>query len=322
MPTVLVAGGAGFIGSNLCEKLLQENFKVICLDNLITGNRTNVKNLESNPNFSFIQHDITKDLSSIESQISNINYIFHLASPASPSQKSSRSYMAFPIETLSTNSLGTHNLLEMARKSSARFLYASTSEVYGDPAVSPQSEEYFGNVNPNGPRSVYDEGKRFGEALSMAYVRKHDLDVRIARIFNTYGSSMQPDDGRVVSNFIIQAIEGSPITIYGKGEQTRSFCYVSDMVEALYALMFTENMKGEVINLGNPTERKIIELANVIKELTESNSEIVFEDLPQDDPAKRKPDITKAKKLLKWEPKVDLQEGLKKTIEYFRKVAK
>ncbi|SRR5258706_9215546 len=321
MQVVYVAGGAGFIGSHLCEKLLHENFKVICVDSLITGDKKNIEPLLSNNNFTFFQQDITKDLSRPEDDqplAENINYIFHLASPASPSQKSQRSYMAFPVETLEANSLGTHNLLKLAKESHARFLFASTSEVYGDPEVSPQPENYFGNVNPNGLRSVYDEGKRFGEAISMAYVRKHDLDVRIARIFNTYGSHMQPDDGRVVSNFINQAIAGIPITIYGKGEQTRSFCYVSDMVDGLYALMFTENLKGEVVNLGNPIERKIIDLAKMVNELTQSNSEIVFEDLPQDDPMKRNPDISKAKRLINWEPKVSLEDGLKKTIEYFK----
>ena len=316
MQTVLVAGGAGFIGSNICSSLLNQNYKVICIDNLITGERSNIEEFLSNPNFSFVEKDINSKEFSVSEKI---DYMFHLASPASPNEKSPRSYMAYPIETLLVNSLGTYNLLELARKQNCRFLFASSSEVYGDPTQSPQSEEYFGNVNPNGPRSVYDEAKRFGEAITFAYLRKYDLDVRIIRIFNTYGPKMRADDGRVVSNFINQALSGAPLTIYGDGKQTRSFCYISDMVSGLESAMFTKESKGEVINLGNPDERTIIDFANLIKMLTGSDSEIKFaEKLPIDDPHRRCPDIQKAKKQLLWEPKVELSEGIRKTIEYFK----
>lgn len=315
MQTVLVAGGAGFIGSHLCESLLKKDFKVICLDNFLTSEKENIQKLSENENFILIEKDIIKlggdDLPAFD-------YLFHLASPASPNAKSSRSYVAFPIETLLVNSQGTHNLLEAARRNSAKFLYASTSEIYGDPTVSPQSEEYFGNVNPNGVRAVYDEAKRFGEAITSAYVRKYDLDARIVRIFNTYGPQMRSDDGRVVSNFITQALEGSPITIYGEGQQTRSFCFITDMIDGINAAMFSDNTKGEVMNLGNPDERSIKEIAELIKEYTGSASEIKNEELPEDDPKERKPDISKAMRILNWEPRVDLEEGLKKTIEYFK----
>lgn len=318
MQTVLVAGGAGFIGSHLCEKLLEKQYKVICMDNLLTGNASNIETLKKHPHFTFIHQDITT-LDIQNSALAAVAYIFHLASPASPNVKSERSYMSYPIETLLVNSQGTHILLELAKKNKARFLFASTSEVYGDPSQHPQTEDYFGNVNPNGPRSVYDESKRFGEAITMAYVRKFDLDARIVRIFNTYGPLMQEDDGRVVSNFINQALKGEPITIYGSGKQTRSFCYVSDMVEGLYKLMFVDGLQGEVINIGNPVEKTIEEFAILIKALVGSSSEIVYEGLPTDDPKQRRPDITKAKHALNWEPMVDLEEGLKKTIAYFKK---
>ena len=242
-----------------------------------------------------------------------------MASPASPNKKSKRSYINHPIETLLANSVGTYNLLMLARKQNAKFLYASSSEIYGDPKVSPQNEEYFGNVNPNGIRSVYDEGKRFGESLTFAYVRKHNVNARIVRIFNTYGPNMQIDDGRVVSNFVNQAIYGKPITVYGNGSQTRSFCYIDDMVEGLKLAMFSSGTRGEVINLGNSYETTILELAKLIKRITNSSSQIIFEDLPEEDPKSRKPDITKAKRLLGWEPKVSLNDGLSKTIEYFRR---
>lgn len=311
----LVAGGAGFIGSHLCKLLLNEGYEVICLDNFITGDKKNITPLLKNPQFKLIEQDVTK--------ISNVTrsaYIFHLASPASPNKKSPRSYINHPIETLLANSVGTYQLLELAKKLSARFLYTSSSEVYGDPSVSPQSETYFGNVNPIGIRSVYDEGKRFGEAITMAYVRKYNLNARIVRIFNTYGPGMQRDDGRVVSNFIAQAIAQKPITIYGDGSQTRSCCYISDMVEGLKQAMFKDEAKGEVINIGNPDERTILELATIIKKMTNSRSEIVFEELPGDDPKIRKPDIKRAKEILGWSPKIKLEEGLKKTIEYFRQL--
>src|SRR3989344_1383701 len=316
MQTVLVAGGAGFIGSNICSSLLNQNYKVICIDNLITGERANIEEFLSNPNFSFLEKDINSKEFSVSEKI---DYMFHLASPASPNEKSPRSYMAYPIETLLVNSLGTYNLLELARKQNCRFLFASSSEVYGDPTQSPQSEEYFGNVNPNGPRSVYDEAKRFGEAITFAYLRKYDLDVRIIRIFNTYGPKMRADDGRVVSNFINQALSGAPLTIYGDGKQTRSFCYIDDMISGLKSAMFANESKGEVINLGNPDEKTIIDFAKLIKMLTGSDSEIKFaEKLPIDDPHRRCPDIQKAKKQLLWEPKVELSAGIRKTIEYFK----
>ncbi len=319
MATVLVAGGAGFIGSHLCENLLNNGHKVIAVDNLITGEKTNLSKLLSNSSFEFIEKDITGDLSDIADKLKGVEYIFHMASPASPNRKSAKSYISFPIETLMVNSLGTYNLLNLAKEQSAKFLFASSSEVYGDPSVSPQPETYFGNVNPNGVRSVYDEGKRFGEALTMGFVRKHSTDARIIRIFNTYGPKMQKDDGRVVSNFINQAITAAPITVYGDGSQTRSLCFISDLVDGIIKAMFAGS-KGEVFNLGNPNEKTIFEVAKMIKEMTGSNSEITFEQLPQDDPKKRKPDISKANNLLSWNPTVNLEQGLSKTIEYFKTV--
>lgn len=317
METFIVAGGAGFIGSHLCERLLGRGNRVICIDNLITGAEENVSDYFENPNFTFIRHDVVNELPKIKDEITGI---FHLASPASPNAKSERSYIAYPIETLMVNSLGTKNLLDMAHGKKSIFLYASTSEVYGDPDRSPQKEDYFGNVNPVGMRSVYDEGKRFGESMTMAYFRKFGVDVRIIRIFNTYGPRMQKDDGRVVSNFINQALSDYPITIYGEGEQTRSFCYVTDMVDGLLSAMTTKKLGGRVINVGNPEEYKISELAQKIKEMTESESEIINEALPEGDPRKRKPDISLAKELLNFNPKVTLDEGLKKTIEYFSSI--
>lgn len=318
MVEVLVAGGAGFIGSHLCKSLLNDNYKVFCIDNFITGDKNNIKELLYNPQFEFIEHDITNPVQRSKFKVQSLDYIFHLASPASPNAKSKRSYINFPIETLLANSLGTYNLLELAREFGSKFLFASSSEVYGDPEISPQKETYFGNVNPNGVRSVYDEGKRFGEAITFGYVRKHSLDARIVRIFNTYGPMMQKDDGRVVSNFINQAIENIPITVYGRGTQTRSFCFIDDMVLGIKKAMFSRNTKGEVFNLGNTEEKTILELAKLVKEMTGSSSEITFEDLPQDDPKTRKPDIAKAKKILEWEPRVGAKDGLRKTIEYFR----
>ena len=314
MQTVLVAGGAGFIGTHLCESLLSDGYKVICVDNFVTSSKENIELLLKNPNFVLINQDVTLPLETNE----NVDFVFHLASPASPNKKSPRSYMNLPIETLLVNSTGTKNLLDFSKQKNAKFLYTSTSEVYGDPTVSPQPESYFGNVNPNGVRSVYDEGKRFGEAMAMAYFRKYDLDIRIIRIFNTYGPLMQVSDGRVVSNFINQALKGQPITVFGSGTQTRSFCFVDDMVKGLKMAMFSKDSKGEVINLGGPNELSVIDIANTIKKMTNSSSEIIFEDLPQDDPKLRKPDISKAKKLLNWEPKISLEEGLLKTIEYFK----
>lgn len=318
MQTIYVAGGAGFIGSHLVKDLLQKNYTVVAIDNLLTSSKENIADSLENPNFHFLEKDVVTLSENDVEGLPTPNFIFHLASPASPNAKSPRSYIAFGIETLKVNSRGTENLLQLAQKNNARFLYASTSEVYGDPAISPQPETYWGNVNPNGMRSVYDEGKRFGEALVMAYVRKYTIDARIARIFNTYGPHMQKDDGRVVSNFIMQALKNEPLTIYGDGKQTRSFCYVSDLVAGLEKLMFTDALQGEVVNLGNPIEKTISDFATIIKNLTGTSSEIVFEELPSDDPKKRNPDITKAKHLLGWEPKVSLEEGLTKTIEYFK----
>lgn len=317
METCLVAGGGGFIGSHLCKSLLDDNFKVICVDNFITGDKNNVDALSSHNNFKLFENDIIKEK---KFNGEKVDYIFHLASPASPNAKSKKSYINFPLETLLVNSVGTYNLLEFSLKNKSKFLYTSTSEVYGDPLVSPQNEEYFGNVNPNGIRSAYDESKRFGEAITQTYFRKFALDTRIIRIFNTYGPNMQKDDGRVVSNFINQAIEGSPITIYGDGSQTRSFCYISDMVDGIKKAMFSEKSKGEVINLGNPNEKSILEFAKLIIQLTNSTSQIAFESLPEDDPKKRKPDIDRAKDLLGWEPKVSLEEGISNTIEYYKAI--
>ena len=320
MKYALVSGGAGFIGSHLCKKLLENNIFVICVDNFLTGREENIEQFNKNGNFVFINHDVIERVGGILSPFESIDYIFHLASPASPNEKSKKSYMSYPIETLLVNSMGTYNLLNIAKKSNARFLFASTSEVYGDPEMSPQKETYFGNVNPSGPRAVYDEGKRFGEAMTMAYYRKFGIDVRIPRIFNTYGDNMREDDGRVVSNFIVQCLKNKPITIFGDGSQTRSFCYVSDMVDGLFEFMRRDNLNGEIINLGNPQEYTVKELAVKIKELTGSTSEIVYDKLPEDDPKQRKPEISKAKKLLDYSPKVNIDEGLKKTIEYFKKI--
>lgn len=317
MQTVLVTGGAGFIGSHLCKSLLNDNYKVICVDNFLTGDRDNLKDLIQNSAFTLIEHDAIKPIPDLPF----LDYIFHLASPASPNQKSPRSYVNYPIETLLVNSIGTYNLLELARRFKSKFLYASSSEIYGDPAISPQKEDYFGNVNPNGVRSVYDEGKRFGEALTMGFVRKYNLDARIIRIFNTYGPVMQVQDGRVVSNFINQAIKNDPITMYGKGSQTRSFCFIDDMVVGIKLAMFSSNARAKVLNLGNPDEKTVLDLANLIKRMTASSSEIIFEQLPVDDPKSRRPDISKAKKILGWEPKISTEDGLRKTIDYFRKIS-
>ncbi len=306
----VVTGGAGFIGSHLIDYLLKEGHEVICIDNLSTGNKKNIVHLVKNRKFKFLNKDITRKIK-INSRI---DYIFHLASPASPVD-----YQKMPIETLMVGASGTSNTLELAREKKARYLIASTSEVYGDPLEHPQREEYWGNVNSIGPRSCYDEAKRFAEALTMAYHRKHNLDIRIARIFNTYGPRMRFDDGRAVPNFIIQAINNRPLTVYGNGKQTRSFCYISDMISGITKLMFSEEAKGEVINIGNPDEITILELAKIIIELTNSKSRITYTDLPQDDPEKRRPDISKAKKILRWQPEVELRDGLRETIEWFAK---
>lgn len=313
----LVTGGAGFIGSHLCERLLAEGYRVVCVDNLLTGSKKNIQHLLKNKNFTFINHDIINPALNLEPRTTNTDVVYHLASPASPNPNSPLSYLKFPLETLLVNSLGTKNMLELAKKFNSRFLYASTSEVYGNPKVHPQPEEYWGNVNPVGARSCYDEGKRFGEAITMAYHRKFKLDTRIVRIFNTYGQRMLPEDGRVISNFIVQALRGEPITVYGDGKQTRSFCFISDMVEGLVKLAETEGMDGEVINLGNPDERRIIDLAKRVKKMTDSRSEFTYSDRPEDDPSRRTPDITKAQELLRWQPEVSLENGLAETIRYF-----
>ena len=299
---VLVTGGAGFIGSWLCERLIQNGYTVICFDNLSSGNIRNLEHL----NIEFIEDDVRQPLEL------KVDYVFHLASRASPVD-----FQEHSTDILLTNSLGTYNMLRLSKQNRARFLLASTSEVYGEPLQHPQSEDYWGNVNPIGPRSCYDESKRFAEALAMSATRD-GLDVRIARIFNTYGGRMRGDDGRVIPNFVNQATKNEPITIYGDGTQTRSFCYVTDMVDGLMGLMFGDDLTGEVVNLGNPNEITILQLAQLIKRLTYSRSEIVFKPLPQDDPSRRKPDITKAKKRLNWQPKIGLDDGLRKTIEYYR----
>ncbi len=314
MENVLITGGAGFIGSHLCDLLIEKGFSVYCLDNLITGSKRNISHNLKKSNFRFIEYDVIRPFDNLTiRQFNNLSYIFHLASPASPVD-----YQNHPEETALTNSLGTYNLLKLAAKNNAKFLLASTSEVYGDPKDHPQKESYWGNVNSFGPRSCYDESKRFAEALVYIFINKYKLDARIIRIFNTYGPRMQKDDGRVVSNFINQALEENPLTVNGKGEQTRSFCYVSDLVTGIYKAMFEGNTKGDVFNLGNPEEYSVLELADKIKKLTGSKSEIVYKPLPEDDPAKRRPDISKAKKILNWEPVVSVDEGLKKTIEYYK----
>jgi len=311
MQNVLVTGGAGFIGSHLCDRLIEDGYKVVCLDNLLTGSKKNIEHLLENPNFEFIEGDVTKPLA-----ISNqpLDYIFHLASPASPID-----YQNYPEETLLANSMGTINVLKFAKESGAKILIASTSEVYGDPLEHPQKETYFGNVNSFGPRSCYDEGKRYAEAATYVYIHKHNVDARIIRIFNTYGPRMQKDDGRVVSNFIVNALGNIPFRIDGDGTQTRSFCYVDDLVDGIIKAMFSEKTSGEIFNLGNPVEFTIRQLAEEIVKITESKSEMVFNGaFRENDPMRRQPDITKAKAVLAWEPKVNLKEGLQKTIEYYK----
>lgn len=304
---VLITGGGGFIGSYLCEYLLGKGFRVIAIDNLITGTLKNVEPLMKDPSFKFIRQDVTKYIN-IKGKL---DYVLHFASPASPID-----YLNFPIQTLKVGSLGTHNALGVAKAKRATFLLASTSEIYGDPLVNPQCENYWGNVNPIGPRGVYDEAKRFAEAITMAYHNTHNLNTKIVRIFNTYGERMRKSDGRAIPNFIEQAITGKPITVYGSGRQTRSFCYVSDLVEGMYRLMLSDVNKP--MNLGNPSELNILGLAKKIIELAGSKSKIVRKGLPVDDPRMRRPDISFAKRKLKWEPYVNLEEGLRKTINYFR----
>jgi dTDP-glucose 4,6-dehydratase len=306
---VLVTGAAGFLGSHLCERLLAQGHRVVGMDNLITGGPANVAHLRSNPQFQFVQHDVTNFIE----VPGPLDGVLHFASPASPVD-----YLEYPIQTLKVGSLGTHKALGLAKAKGARFLLASTSEVYGDPLVHPQPESYWGNVNPVGPRGVYDEAKRFAEAMTMAYHRYHRLDTRIVRIFNTYGPRMRPHDGRVVSNFIVQALKGEPLTLYGDGSQTRSFCYVDDLVEGISRLF--ERGDSDPTNVGNPHEFTVRQLADLVLRLTGSKSRIAERPLPVDDPKVRQPDITRARTKLGWEPTVSLEDGLQRTIDYFREI--
>jgi len=306
-PISVVTGGAGFLGSHLCDRLIAENHSVICIDNLITGDTANISHLFGNPRFRFVQYDVTNFLF-VEGQV---DYIFHFASPASPID-----YLKFPIQTLKVGSLGTHKALGLAKAKGARFFLASTSETYGDPLVHPQPESYWGNVNPVGPRGVYDEAKRFAEAMTMAYHRYHKLETRIVRIFNTYGERMRIEDGRAIPAFMAQALRNEDVTVFGDGSQTRSVCYVSDLIDGIYKLMMSDYSLP--VNIGNPEEITMLNLAKEIIAISGSKSKIVFQDLPQDDPKIRQPDITKAKELLGWSPKISRDEGLRSTMEYFR----
>ncbi len=307
MTTTLVTGGAGFLGSHLCDRLLSEGHRVLCVDNFVTGRHENIAALRENADFRLIEHDISKPLDIDEP----LDRVLHFASPASPID-----YLELPIQTLKVGSLGTHNALGIAMEHGARYLLASTSEVYGDPLIHPQPESYWGNVNPVGPRGVYDEAKRFAEAMTMAYHRVHGIETRIVRIFNTYGPRMRPKDGRVVPNFVLQALRGEAMTVYGEGQQTRSFCFVDDLVEGIWRLLNSDI--DTPVNIGNPNEMTILQFAERIRELTGSSSEIVFEALPEDDPKTRQPDISLARRALGWEPRVPLDDGLAATIDYFR----
>ncbi|HUJ72581.1 MAG TPA: UDP-glucuronic acid decarboxylase family protein [Verrucomicrobiae bacterium] len=306
-PVSVVTGGAGFLGSHLSDRLLAEGHRVIAIDNLLTGNVDNIAHLAGNPHFQFIHHDVTEYIY----LASRVDYVFHFASPASPID-----YLQLPIQTLKVGSLGTHNALGLAKAKGAKFLLASTSECYGDPLEHPQSETYWGNVNPIGPRGVYDEAKRFAEAMTMAYHRYHKVDTHIVRIFNTYGPRMRLHDGRVVPAFIGQALHGEPLTVFGEGQQTRSFCFCTDLIEGIYRL--SQHDFHEPVNIGNPTEFTIVDFAKLIIKLTGSQSQIAYEALPVDDPRQRRPNIDRARELLGWEPQVDLETGLRQTIEYFR----
>jgi dTDP-glucose 4,6-dehydratase len=305
--TAVVTGGAGFLGSHLCDRLLFEGMKVVCIDNLLTGNLNNISHLFGNENFSFIKHDITNFIF----VPGDVDYILHFASPASPID-----YLKLPIQTLKVGSLGTHKVLGLAKEKNARILLASTSEVYGDPEIHPQEETYWGNVNPIGPRGVYDEAKRFAEAITMAYHRYHGVETRIVRIFNTYGPRMRLDDGRALPAFVGQALRGQDITVFGDGSQTRSFCYVSDLVEGIYRLLLSDEV--EPVNIGNPDEITILQFAEEVLKIMDSKSKIIYQSLPQDDPKVRQPNIEKAKRILGWQPKIGRAEGLKITIEYFK----
>ena len=309
MERVLITGGAGFIGSHLCERFLENGFEVFCMDNLITGSPNNIAHLFSEGAFHFIKQDVTEYVY-IKG---DLDYILHFASPASPID-----YLQFPIQTLKVGSLGTHKALGLAKEKGSRFLLASTSETYGDPLVHPQKEDYWGNVNPIGPRGVYDEAKRFAEAMTMAYHRAHGVNTRIVRIFNTYGPRMRIDDGRVVPTFIAQALRGEDLTVFGDGSQTRSFCFVDDLVNGIWKLLFDTD-RHEPVNLGNPAEMSVLDFAEAILAYTGSKSRIGYKDLPVDDPKVRKPDISLAKKILNWEPKVLLEDGIRDTLEYFKK---
>lgn len=307
--TAVVTGGAGFLGSHLCDRLLSEGMKVCCVDNLITGNLNNVSHLFGNENFSFIKHDVTNYIHIP----GKVDYILHFASPASPID-----YLKLPIQTLKVGSLGTHKALGLAKEKQARFLLASTSEVYGDPVIHPQTEDYWGNVNPIGPRGVYDEAKRFAEAITMAYNRYHGLETRIVRIFNTYGPRMRLDDGRALPAFVGQALRCEDITVFGDGSQTRSFCFVSDLVDGIFRLLLSDETYP--VNIGNPSEITIKQFAEEVIKITGTTSKIIYKDLPEDDPKVRQPDISRAKTILGWEPKVGREEGLKTTIDYFKSV--
>ena len=306
--TVVITGGAGFLGSHLCDKFIAEDYKVICIDNLLTGNSDNIVHLAGNENFKFIKHDITNYIFIA----GKVDYVLHFASPASPID-----YLKLPIQTLKVGSLGTHKVLGLAKEKNARMLLASTSEIYGDPDVHPQNEDYWGNVNPIGPRGVYDEAKRFAEAITMAYHRYHKLDTRIVRIFNTYGPRMRLDDGRALPAFVGQALRGQDLTVFGDGSQTRSFCYVSDLIEGIFKLLLSNEV--DPINIGNPSEITIKQFAEEVIRLTGSKSKITYQPLPEDDPKVRQPDISKASKILGWSPKIGREEGLRITIDYFKK---
>lgn len=316
---ILVTGGAGFLGSHLCDKLIEAGNDILCIDSLLTGSEDNIKHLRNSPKFQFVDYDVGSEFpENLKSQMSNVNCIYHLASPASPNQNSPKSYHTLAFETMKVNTQGTWNLCELAIKLGAKFLFASTSEVYGDPLEHPQKEEYRGNVSTTGPRAVYDEAKRFAETIVSAFVRSKGLDGRIVRIFNTYGPRMDLDDGRVVIEFVQAAMSDKPFPVFGDGTQTRSFCYVSDLIEGLVAAM-EKGGKGEIYNLGNPQEFTVLELAEKVKGLIHASSEVKFvQDLPVDDPKQRCPDITKAKEKLGWEPKIQLEEGLKKLINYLQ----